>query len=42
MLMSITKNMHSLEVLESNPILFEHVSAQMTHHYPLLSFKFDG
>ena len=33
---------HSLEDLESNAILFEYVLAQMTHYYPLLSFKSDG
>ena len=32
---------HSLEDLESNTILIEYVCAQMTHYYPLLSFKLD-
>ena len=27
--------------LESNTILIEYVCAQMTHYYPLLSFKLD-
>ena len=41
MLMSIITNIHSLEDLESNTILIEYVCAQMTHYYPLLSFKLD-